>query len=103
MCGVMVWEMISQDQAQGTPIAIKPNFNYMVRPARIRFHVLECRYSFRLPNLVLTKFARSTTWISQIGPSSGVLISDGARFVPCIKRVPDLVSIAFEGFLRDCR
>lgn len=37
MCGVMVWEMISQNQAQGTPIAIKPNFNYMVRPARIRF------------------------------------------------------------------
>lgn len=43
MCGVMIWEMISQNQAQGTPIAIKPNFNYMVRPARIRFlcwHVL---------------------------------------------------------------
>jgi hypothetical protein len=37
MCGVMVWEMISQNQAQGTPIAVKPNFNYMVRPARIRF------------------------------------------------------------------
>lgn len=37
MCGVMVWEMISQNQAQGTPIAIKPNFYYMVRPARIRF------------------------------------------------------------------
>ncbi|KAG7528995.1 hypothetical protein FFLO_05853 [Filobasidium floriforme] len=54
MCGVMIWEMISQNHAQGTPIAIKPNFNYM------------------------------------IGPSSGVLISDGARFVPCIKRVPDL-------------
>jgi hypothetical protein len=30
MCGVMVWELISQNKAQGTPIAIKPNFNYMV-------------------------------------------------------------------------
>jgi hypothetical protein len=29
MCSVMVWELISQNQAQGTPIAIKPNFNYM--------------------------------------------------------------------------
>ena len=31
MCSVMVWELVSQNQAQGTPIAIKPNFNYMVR------------------------------------------------------------------------
>lgn len=29
MCSVMVWELVSQNQAQGTPIAIKPNFNYM--------------------------------------------------------------------------
>lgn len=36
MCGVMVWELVSQNQAQGTPIAIKPNFNYMVSKMMLR-------------------------------------------------------------------
>lgn len=31
MCCVMIWELVSNYQAQGTPISVKPVFNYMVR------------------------------------------------------------------------
>lgn len=81
MCGVMIWEMVSNQKAQGSPISTKPVFNYMVGGDGIDFRYRDSH----------------THVIWQIGPSSEVLINDGARFVPCMKLVDELVSQVTDG------
>jgi hypothetical protein len=85
----MIWEMVSQNKAQGTPISVKPFFNFMVstEPSLSRLHP-HCVHS---PRSIARLADRSIfTGAHQCWSKVCTVHEVGARIGECRHRTPKL-------------